>query len=170
VQILNTYKVKVVANLPENYLGKIKQGEKVEIFFPALELTKTARVSLMGRKIDPANRTFKVEIDMSNKDGKLKPNLLALVKVNDFVAKDALVVSQELVQQEISGKEYVMVVEEKEGKKVAAKKYVESGESYDGKVLITSGLEENNEIITIGSRNLQAGDPLEIDQMEISEK
>ena len=170
VQILNTYKVKVVANLPENYLGKIKQGEKVEIFFPALELTKMAKVSLMGRKIDPANRTFKVEIDMSNKDGKLKPNLLALVKVNDFVAEDALVVSQELVQQEISGKEYVMVVEDEKGKKVAAKKYVETGESYDGKVLITSGLEENNEVIAIGARNVQTGDPLVIEPMEISEK
>ncbi len=170
VQILNTYKIKVVANLPENYLGKIKQGEKVEIYFPALDLTKSARVSLMGRSINPANRTFKVEMNMTNKNQQLKPNLLAVVKVNDFTAKDALVIPQELVQQEISGKEYVMVVEGKDGEKVAGKKYVEPGESYDGRVQVLDGLTTQDEIILVGARTVKAGDMVEISPKEISEK
>jgi len=171
VQILNTYKVKVVANLPENYLGKIKRGEMVEIYFPALDLTKKAKVTLMGRSINPANRTFKVEIDLPNGNQQLKPNLLAIVKINDFIAKDALVVDQELVQQEISGKEYVMVTEKsEEGIKVAAKKYVETGESYDGRVQILEGLTTQDEIILVGSRNVKVGDPLEIEPMEKEQK
>ena len=168
VQILNTYKVKVVANLPENYLGKVKQGEMVEVFFPALDLTDKAKVTLMGRSIDPANRTFKVEIDMINSKQQLKPNLLAVVKINDFIAKDALVVDQELVQQEISGKEYIMVADPSEnGIKVAAKKYVETGKSYDGRVQIMEGLTTEDEIILVGSRNVKVGDPLEIEPSEI---
>jgi len=171
VQILNTYKVKVVANLPENYLGKIKRGEMVEIYFPALDLTKKAKVTLMGRSINPANRTFKVEIDLPNGNQQLKPNLLAIVKINDFIAKDALVVDQELVQQEISGKEYVMVTEKsEEGIKVAAKKYVETGESYDGRVQIMEGLTTQDEIILVGSRNVKVGDPLEIEPLEKEQK
>ena len=171
VQILNTYKVKVVANLPENYLGKIKRGEMVEIYFPALDLTKKAKVTLMGRSINPANRTFKVEIDLPNGNQQLKPNLLAVVKINDFIAKDALVVDQELVQQEISGKEYVMVTEKsEEGIKVAAKKYVETGESYDGRVQIMEGLTTQDEIILVGSRNVKVGDPLEIEPLEKEQK
>ena len=170
VQILNTYKVKVVANLPENYLGKIKRGELVEIFFPALDLTKKAKVSLIGRTIDSANRTFKAEINVSNANQQLKPNLLAMVKINDFIAKDALVVPQELVLQEISGKEYVMVVVEEEGKKVAAKKYVEPGESYDGRVQILEGITTNDELVLVGARNVKAGDPVEISQEDMEEK
>jgi RND family efflux transporter MFP subunit len=161
VQILNTYKVKVVANLPETYLGKVKQGEKVEIYFPALDLTRTARVSLMGRTIDPANRTFKVEINMSNKDQKLKPNLLATVKINDFSAKDAFVLDQELVQQDLSGKEYVLVVGKKDDHQVAVKKFVESGQSYDGRVQIAEGLSVADKIITKGARTVSEGDPIE---------
>lgn len=168
VQILNTYKVKVVANLPENYLGKVKRGETVDINFPALQLDKKAKISLVGRSIDPANRTFKIEIDLSNKDQTLKPNLLAIVKINDLTIADALIVPQELVLQEISGKEYVMVVSEKEGKKVAAKKYVEQGESYDGKVQITSGLTTEDEIIVVGARNAKEGDPIEINNPEMA--
>jgi len=161
VQILNTYKVKVVANLPETYLGKVKQGEKVEIYFPALDLTRTARVSLMGRTIDPANRTFKVEINMSNKDQTLKPNLLATVKINDFSAKDAFVLDQELVQQDLSGKEYVLVVGKKDDHQVAVKKFVESGQSYDGRVQIAEGLSVADKIITKGARTVSEGDPIE---------
>lgn len=162
VQILNTYKVKVVANLPENYLGKVKRGQLVDIHFPALELDKKAKVSLVGRTIDPANRTFKIEVDISNKDQMLKPNLLAIVKINDLSIADALVVPQELVLQEISGKEFVMVAEMQEGKKVAAKKYVEQGESYDGRVQILSGITTEDELIVVGARNVKAGDPLEV--------
>jgi len=162
VQILNTYNVKVVANLPENYLGKVKRGQLVDIHFPALELDKKAKVSLVGRTIDPANRTFKIEVDISNKDQMLKPNLLAIVKINDLSIADALVVPQELVLQEISGKEFVMVAEMQEGKKVAAKKYVEQGESYDGRVQILSGITTEDELIVVGARNVKAGDPLEV--------
>ncbi len=169
VEILNTYKVKVVADLPENYLGKVKRGESVDIHFPALELDKRAKISLVGRSIDPTNRTFKIEIDLSNPDLSLKPNLLAIVKINDLIIADALIVPQELVLQEISGKEYVMVVSQKEGKKIAAKKYVEQGESYDGKVQIVSGITTQDEIIVIGARNAKAGDPIEISNPETTD-
>ncbi len=45
VQILNTSKVKVVADVPESYLGKIKRGETVAIKFPAINEEVNAKVS-----------------------------------------------------------------------------------------------------------------------------
>ena len=166
VEILNTYKVKVVANLPENYLGKVKRGQYVDIHFPAIDLDKKAKITLVGRSIDSANRTFKIEIEMSNHNQVLKPNLLAIVKINDQTIDDALIVPQELVLQEISGKEYLMVVGQKEGKKVAAKKFVVPGESYDGRVQIVEGITTEDEIILVGARNVKEGDPIEIKMEE----
>lgn len=166
VEILNTYKVKVVANLPENYLGKVKRGQYVDIHFPAIDLDKKAKITLVGRSIDSANRTFKIEIEMSNHNQVLKPNLLAIVKINDLTIDDALIVPQELVLQEISGKEYLMVVGQKEGKKVAAKKFVVPGESYDGRVQIVEGITTEDEIIVVGARNVKEGDPIEIKMEE----
>ena len=50
----------VVADVPENYLGKIKKGDVVNIHFPALNQGVEARITLIGRKIHASNRTFKI--------------------------------------------------------------------------------------------------------------
>ena len=162
VQILNTYNVKVVADVPENYLISTKRGQKVDVYFPALDEERKERISLLGRSIDPANRTFKIEIKTGNRTGKLKPNLLAEVKINDFTEKDVIVVPLELVQQEVGGKSFVYTVGESEKGKIAEKKYVETGESYDGNVIITSGLSQDMEVIVDGARNLTKGELIEI--------
>jgi len=162
VQLLNTYNVKVVADVPENYLVSTKRGQKVDVYFPALDEERNASISLIGRSIDPANRTFKIEIKTGNKNGKLKPNLLAEVKINDFTEKDVIVVPLELVQQEVGGKNFVYTVANSEKGIVAEKKYVKTGESYDGNVIITEGLRQDMEVIIDGARNLSKGELIEI--------
>ena len=59
VMILDTRNLKVVADVPESYLGKVKKGEMVEVYFPALDKTIERPVTLIGRKIDPARLSFK---------------------------------------------------------------------------------------------------------------
>ncbi len=152
--ILNTYKLKVVSDVPENYLKNIKMGDKVNIYFPALDEELEARVSLIGRKIDAANRTFKVEVDLMNKSGKYKPNLLAEMRFKDFEAKDVLVIAQELVQEEVDGRDFVLLKSNSKDGDVSLKKYVETGQSYDGKVIIESGLNAGDELIIEGALGL----------------
>lgn len=162
VQILNTYNVKVVADVPENYLISTKRGQKVDVYFPALDEERKASITLLGRSIDPANRTFKIEIKANNRNGKLKPNLLAEVKINDFTEKDVIVVPLELVQQEVGGKSFVYTVGNSDKGLIAEKQYVETGESYDGNVIISKGLTEDMEVIIDGARNLTRGELIEI--------
>ena len=69
VQILNTRNVKVVADVPENYLQAVREGETVEVQFPALDEERTARISVVGSTIHPGNRTFSIEIDLDNRNG-----------------------------------------------------------------------------------------------------
>ena len=163
VQILNTSKVKVVADVPESYLGKIKKGETVTIKFPALEEETQARVSQLGRSINPANRTFEVEVNLSNKKGLLKPNLLALMLINDFSATEAVVVPIDLIQQEVSGKQYVYITKKESGIPIARKAYVEIGESYEGEVVILEGLTGEETLITDGARSLSDGEFIDLD-------
>jgi len=66
VQILNTSKIKIVADLQESMLGTVRKGDMVEVFFPALDKTTKNRISMIGRTIDPANRTFKIEINTAS--------------------------------------------------------------------------------------------------------
>lgn len=161
-QIINLQSVKIVADVPESYIGIINKGDHVTVKFPSLNSEKEAKVSLIGRTIDPANRTFKVEIDMLNPKGMLKPNLLAIVQINDLTIEDVISVPIELVQQEVSGRNYVMIVENEGGQMTSKKVFVETSESAKGNVVITSGLKGDEKVITSGARGLASGELLVI--------
>ena len=154
VQILNTSQVKVAANVPEKFLRNVKQGEMMSIEIPALDMKTKGRVTMLGRTINPANRTFKVEVNLINSKGLLKPNLLANMLLNDFSAKDVITVPLELVQQEVSGKDYVFVKKDGADGAMASKIYVTTGESYDGNIIIQDGLQGGEELIATGARGM----------------
>lgn len=161
VQILNTSKLKVAADVPENYITDVDRGERVEVEIPALNIEHTLPVTLIGRTIDPANRTFKVEVNLPN-DRRLKPNLLAEMKIKDFSADDVVTIPLDRVQQEVSGERYVFVIGTTDEGVVAQKKMVEIGESYQGDVIITRGLEGDEQLIMEGARGLSDGQLIEI--------
>jgi len=162
VQIMNTGTVKVVANVPEKYLTAVKRGEMVTIKFPSLDRETRARVSLLGSSINPSNRTFKVEVNVPNRDGLLKPNLLASMLLNDFSQKNAVVIPLELVQQEVSGRSFVYIKGNNEDGAFAKKVIVETGESYDGNIIITLGLKGGEELIVDGARGLATNELIKI--------
>lgn len=164
IQILNTAKVKVVADVPENYLKAVRKGEQVTVAFPALEMERKARVSLIGKTINPSNRTFKIEIDLNNPKDELKPNLLASVLINDYTQEDVVIVPLELVQQEVGGKSYVFVQKEGPEGPIAQKKYVTMGESYNGEIVITSGLTGDETLIVEGAFALSNEELIEVKQ------
>jgi RND family efflux transporter MFP subunit len=162
LQIISTSSVKVVADVPEKYLKAIKRGEMVGIKFPAIDVETKASVSLIGNTINPANRTFKVEVNVPNKQGLLKPNLLASMMLNDYTQEDAIVVPLELVQQEVSGRSYVYIKAINEEGDYAKKMIVETGESYEGEIVILSGLDGGEDIIVNGARGLAKGELIKI--------
>lgn len=155
VQILNTKKVKIIVDAPESYLNIVKRGDKVDLRIPTIDKEFTGRISLLGRMIDPANRTFKIEVNLPNSNGTLKPNLLAEMLVNDVTVEDAIVIPIELVQQEVGGLEFVFIVGVNDKNETFAQKaYVETGDSYEGNIVITSGITADQKIITEGARNI----------------
>jgi membrane fusion protein, multidrug efflux system len=162
VQILSTSRLKVVADAPENLLRSIKPGDRVEVVFPALQDTVMAKINLLGRQIDAANRTFGIEMQVSNRSGLLKPNLLAEIRVNDFTEKDVFVVPLELVQQEVGGRDFIMIKSADGDQWRAEKLYIETGDSYGSEIVIKSGLKEDHELIMTGARGLTHRELIEI--------
>ena len=160
VQILNTNNIKIEADLQESMLGKVNAGDKVDIYFPALDKQLTRTVTQIGRTIDLSNRTFKIEIESSSENGQLKPNLLAEVKINDYTKENALSIPLHIVKEEVSGKKYVFVVHNESGRNIAKKSYIELGESAEGYIIIEKGLNEGDEIVYEGSGSLTDNDPV----------
>lgn len=164
--IVNTNDLDVVADASEDLLSKVKLRQKVKVKVPALNLEFMAPVSRIGKTVDPANRTFEVEIDVPRKYvDQLKANLLAEVEILDKALESAIVVGQDRIQQEIDGRRFVFVAEEDpEQGPVAKKRYVEVGASFDNQAQITSGLEVGDRIITAGSRGLTDGQKVNLSQ------
>lgn len=159
IMMINMSNLKVVVDLPEKYLGSVKKGERIEVHFPALGKDLTLPVTLIGNVINSGNRTLPVELALNGANATMmKPNLLALAKINDLTVDKAISVPIELVQQEIGGKDYILIAENNKAKKV----YVKTGESYDGNILITEGLEGNETIIVEGARGLLNGMTIEV--------
>ncbi len=162
VQILNTNKVKVVADVPENYLRAVRRGEKVSIEIPAIDYERDARVSLIGSMIDPSNRTFSVEVELSNPGNTIKPNLLAMMHINDETVPEAIAIPIELVQQEVSGKTYVLVTGEGEEGLVSKKVYVTTGLSFNNQIVIEEGLTGEEQLIVEGALGLVEKELIEV--------
>jgi RND family efflux transporter MFP subunit len=153
--IVNIKKIKVVANLPESYIGKVRRGDKVTIAFPTLQKEINATISLIGKTISEGNRTFVVEAPVQQMpDDLLKPNLLARMKINDFTQKNAVIVKAELLQQESNGKQFVFVKSGPDTNALATKKFVEVDQIFEDKILIRSGLKKGDVIIAEGARGL----------------
>ena len=164
VQILNTGKIKVVADLQESMLQSIKMGDMVDVYYPALDKTIKSKITLVGRSIDPSNRTFKVEIATNSMGGQLKPNLMAEVRFNDLTQSNAVVIPVETIQEDVKGNKFVFKAKASGNKKIAEKTYIEVGESSEDGAIILIGLEEGDELITTGALNLTHNDPITISE------
>jgi multidrug efflux pump subunit AcrA (membrane-fusion protein) len=92
----------------------------------------------------------------------LKPNQLAVVRILDHEAKNAIVVPVETIQADDKGK-YVFVLKEENGKKIARKKPVTIGEFYDALIEIKSGIAAGEQLITKGFQGLYEGQVIATD-------
>ena len=162
MQIVNLNQLYINAKISEAYLPVIKKSDLVEVTFSAFpEIILNEPVYRIGNVINPANRTFLVQLKVKNTTGLLKPNLLANIRINDYNSDSHIVIPTILIKQDMSGS-FVYVAEQKDGQWVAQKKYITPGLSYRDKTEILSGLQLNEKLITDGYNNVSKGTILEI--------
>ena len=155
IRIVNTGKLKVVAEVPENYLGRVGEGSKVEVELPNINKTFEARVNVAGKIIDPARRTFYIEAPIPS-DPDFKPNQVANVRIQDYAKEGAVTIPVNTLQNDDKGK-FVMVAVNEGGKLIARKKTINVGELYNGELEVKSGLQPSDQLIVEGFQNLYDG-------------
>ena len=166
MQILDAATVKVVADVPETYLTSVKEGTRVRVTFPTIGETRQARITDIGRTIDPANRTFRVELALPNPQRLFKPNMLANVYLVDYARDNVVTVPSETILAEVDGREYVYIAEPvagQPGSYVARKSYVTTGENDALRREIRSGLAPGQLLINRGMRSVVDGQTIRLD-------
>ncbi|WP_187264021.1 efflux RND transporter periplasmic adaptor subunit [Pontibacter beigongshangensis] len=165
IRVVNTTGGKVVAEVSEAYLSKINKGAEAVVSFPDLQKEVKATVDVVSQFINPTNRSFKIELRLKDtKDITLRPNLVALVRIQDYVKKGAIVVPVNLLQKDEKA-QYVYVAKKEGNGYVAFRQEVTTGVTYSGRVEVLSGLAANDQLITAGYQNLNEGQPVVFSQV-----
>jgi RND family efflux transporter MFP subunit len=156
IRIVNTNDLKIVADVPENYLDRVGVGSKIEVVLPE-ENNRTieATVNVAGKVINPNTRSFTIEARIPS-SANLKPNQLAKVRIKDYGKKDAITIPMNTLQNDEKGK-YVMVAATEGGKQIARKRNITVGQLYNDKLEVTSGLQSGDTLITEGFQGLYDG-------------
>ncbi len=155
ITIVNPSAMKAVVDVPENYVSKIRKGMPVVISVPDLNESFNSSISLISETINVTSRSFVAESKVGG-NRNLKPNQIAIVKILDHEAKNAIVIPVETVQSDEKGK-YVYVATQEGNKTVARKRAVTIGEFYDELIEVNGGLATGDKLITKGYQGLYDG-------------
>lgn len=161
IKIVNTSSLKAVANIPENYISRLRKGTPVVISIPDLNRIINSSISLLSQSIDLTQRGFIAEAKIPF-DAALKPNQSLVMKIMDYSSLNAIVIPVNMVQTDEKNK-YVYVMEKlSNGKMIAKKKIINLGEVYGEKVEVKTGLNAGEQLITEGYQNLYEGQVISI--------
>ncbi|HET6768809.1 MAG TPA: efflux RND transporter periplasmic adaptor subunit [Chitinophagaceae bacterium] len=155
VMIVNSSALKVVTDVPENYLDRVKKGTPVNIKLPDVNLEFNSVISLMNQTIGLNSRSVTTEAKIPY-NSNVHINQVALVRIKDYVKDNAIVIPLTTLQTDENGK-YVYVLATENGKTVARKKQVVVGEIYGEQIEVRSGLNEGDQLITQGFQSLYEG-------------
>lgn len=156
IKIVNTSNLKVVTNIPENYLTRVNRGSVIEINIPDANKKISSTISLISQSIDPTKLGFIAEAKIPA-DAALKPNQSAIIRILDYTAANAVVIPVNTVQSDESSKYVYLLTKQSNGKTIAKKQAVVIGEVYGNQVEIKSGLKAGDQLITEGYQNIYDG-------------
>lgn len=161
-RIVNLSNMYIETDVPESYIATIKKGKSVEVEFPILGKKITSKVRQAGNFINPANRTFKVEIGVPNKDRSIKPNLTAKLKINDYTNPNAILIPMSVISENSKGEQYVYIVNNDGAKNVAKQVIITTGKTQGDEVEVLSGIEKGSKLIQEGARSVKNNQEVKI--------
>ena len=163
-RIINLNNMYIDAEVPESYVGKIKKGNSVEVYFPILGETVKTSITHAGNFINASNRSFNVEIAIPNKDGKIKPNLTSKVKINDYKNPSAILIPQSIISEDADGEQYIYTVSNKNSSNEAVvnRTFIKTGKTQGDIIEVIDGLKNGMEIIVEGARSVNNGQVVKI--------
>jgi len=157
-QILNLDSVKIIVQVTEEDLPKVRLDQKAKIrvdAYPDREFY--GAITLISPTLNNLARTASTEITIPNQNHLLKPGMFAEVDLATGKTENLILVPRYTVLTE-AGKKKVYVV--KNG--IAEERMVETGFSDGGLTYIKSGLSLQDSLVVLGQSQLQPGDKVRI--------
>ncbi len=147
--------VKLLVGISESDYTKVKKGDAIEITADAIPgKVFYGKVEKIYPTIDPATRTFTVEVVVDNKYKTLRPGMFARVVVNFGSNNNVVVPDVAVVKQQGSGERFIYVLNE-DGTVTYQK--VVLGRRMGAEYEVLEGLQDGAKIVTGGQIRLKDG-------------
>ena len=147
--------VKLLVGISESDYSKVKKGDSVEIKADAVpDKTFYGKINRIYPTIDPATRTFTVEVVVQNNYRTLRPGMFVRATVNFGTNNNVVIPDVAVVKQQGSGERFVYVLNQ-DGTVTYQKVVlgVRMGAEYE----VLEGLEDGATIVTGGQIRLKDG-------------
>lgn len=152
--------VKVVINVNESQIAKLKKGMPVDLTFNTYgdEVFK-GTVSLVMPTVDATSRTVGVEINLPNPDARVLPGMFSRATISFGNSSHVVVPDRAVVKQQGSGDHYVYVYNN-DG--TVSFNKVELGQRLDTSYELISGVPSGAQVVVEGQNGLTDGKKVQV--------
>jgi Cu(I)/Ag(I) efflux system membrane fusion protein len=146
-RIADLSKVWITAEVPESQADWVRAGQSVEVRLPAAPGRMfEGRVEFVYPELAAQTRTLRARAVIDNPELTLKPGMYANASILVDPQRDVLVAPQAAVIR--TGRRTVVIVAESEGRFRPVE--VEIGAESDGRIVVLSGLQAGQQVVTSG--------------------
>ena len=153
-EIMDMEIIRLTIALPETEVDNISKGMQAEISFTELPGEQfSAQVSRMANAIDNRNKTMQVQLDIPNRNGKIKAGMYANVAIQLQSTGDKISLPNEVL---IAIKSEFFILQVKEGivKRTLIKKGLSNTQFFE---VLSNEINENSKVIVEGKAMVKEG-------------
>lgn len=155
-EVVDYRTIVVEAELPETEVVKVRTGDTATVGIEALGRTFDGKVKTIVPVADAAGKTFTVRVEIDNPKLEILVGMSVTLMINVGEATPVILLPQDTVIEAPNGRSVFVV---RDG--IAVKQPVQLGDVVRDRVVITNGIHAGDEIITLGQRRVEAGQPVE---------
>jgi len=138
-------------HIPEREYRNIARDQLVGIDIDALAGHRIiAAVTRVSPIVDPQTGTFKITIEISDEERRIKPGMFGRISIVYDQHENVLQIPRSAILEE-SGETSVFVVEDEK----AVRRFIQTGYSSSGMVEVTEGLGDDDLVVTVGQVGLK---------------
>jgi len=154
-------RVKVAFGTPDYVLSRVRLGQELTIQTESAAPVK-GRVTSISPAADTRNRIFAIEVTVSNRDGHLKPGMIASIGLGEVSHSSISIPLSAIVPFPSEPDHFaVMVAQDRAGRLVASLRKVQLGATHDNSVAV-EGVQPGERVVSVGAQLLKDGDPIQV--------
>ena len=155
-------RVKVAFGAPDYVLSRLRLGQELTIQAENDATPVKGRVTSISPAADTRNRIFAIELTVGNRDGYLKPGMIASVGLGEVPHPFISIPLSAIVPFPSETDHFaVMVAQDRAGRLVANLRKVQLGPTHDNSVAV-EGVQPGERVVSVGAQLLKDGDPIQV--------